>query len=69
MKDHEKVPGLLKAFVDGITKAVGGAGQMVHHHQDPRFIPIYQKLSAIRDKTIKIAIKATGIEVRHGRPK
>lgn len=68
MKDAEKIPGILKEFVDGITKAVGGAGQMVHHHQDPRFIPLYQRLSLIREKTIKIAMKATGIEVKHGKP-
>lgn len=64
MRD-EKVPAVLKKFVDGITKAHGGASQMVHHHQDPRFIPIYKKLGMIKEKSIDIAMKATGIEVQN----
>lgn len=63
-----KIPALLKKFVDGITKAHGAAGQMVHHHQDPRFIPLYQKLSLIKEKSITIAMKATGIEAQHVKP-
>lgn len=69
MTNHAEVPMLLKKFTDGLTKAVGGSQQMVHHHQKPQFIPIYQKLSLIRDKTIRIAMNATGVEVRHGRPR
>lgn len=60
-----RVPILLKEFVDGMAKAAGAAGQMVHHHQDPRFIPLFQKLSLIREKSIKIAMKATGIETHN----
>lgn len=64
---RKDTPALLKKFTDGLTKAVGGSSQLVHQHQDPRFIPIYKKLSMIRDRTIKIAIKATGYEARDGR--
>lgn len=63
---NKQTPALLKKFTDGLTKAVGGTSQMVHQHQDPRFIPIYKKLSLIRDRTIKIAIKATGSGVYNG---
>lgn len=68
MSDAEKVPGLLAKFVDGITKAEGGAAQMIHQHQDPRFIPIHDKLFKIKSKCISIAIKATRTKVTHVRP-
>ena len=67
MSDHNEVTILLKKFVDGMVKASGAAGQMVHQHEDVRWMPLFSKLSAIRDKTIKIAMKATGVEVRHER--
>lgn len=69
MINHNRVPFLLKRFLDGIVKANGAASHLVHQHQDPRFIPLYQKLSSIRDKTMRIAINATGVEVKHGRPR
>lgn len=63
---NETTPQLLKKFLDGLNKAIGGTSQMVHQHEDIRFIPIYQKLSLVRDKTMDVAMKATGIEVKHG---
>ena len=65
MRD-ETTPQLLKKFLDGIVKSSGAAGQMVHQHEDPRWMPLYHKLSMVREKTIKIALKATGVEVKHG---
>lgn len=66
MIQSTRVPALLKKFVDGIVKANGAAQHLVHQHEDIRFAPIYRKLSAIRDKTLKIAISATG-EVKNGK--
>lgn len=63
----DTVPALLAKFVDGLTKAEGAASHMVHHHMDPRFIPIRDKLYAIKNKAIGIAIKASGIEVHNVR--
>ena len=64
-EDQSKVPGLLSKFVDGLTKASGAASCAVHDHQDPRFIPIRDKLNLIRERAINIAIKASGITVRN----
>jgi hypothetical protein len=69
MIGHNNTTMLLKRFVDGMVKASGAAGQMVHQHEDVRWMPLFNKLCMIRDKTIKIAMKATGVEVKHGQPK
>lgn len=62
-----KVPGLLKEFVDGVRKAEGAAQQMVHQHEgDPQWIALYQRLTAIKERTIKIAMRANGVKVQHG---
>ena len=65
----DTTPQLLKRFTDGIVKASGAAHQMVHQHEDVRWLPLAHKLSMIREKTISIALKATGVEVKHGRPR
>ena len=64
-EDQSKVPVLLSRFVDGLTKASGAASAIVHEHQDPRFLPIRDKLVAVRDRAISIALKASGITVRN----
>lgn len=62
-----RVPFLLKRFIDGIRKAEGAMQQMVHQHEgDPRYIALYQKLSLVKDKSVKIAMKATGVNITHG---
>lgn len=53
--------------MDGISKAEGGAAQMVHQHMDPRFIPIRDKLTLIKQKCITIAMKASGLKVMNVR--
>ena len=52
---------LLQKFIDGVTKSEGAMAQMVHQHQDPRFIPIRNKLTLIKKKCLDIAIKASGV--------
>jgi hypothetical protein len=62
---EEKQTEILKRFIDGLTKSSGAAAQMVHSHQDPRFLPIKEKLIAVRDKAINMAIKGSGIKVEN----
>ena len=64
-KDQSSVPQLLSKFIDGLTKAGGAAACIIHDHQDPRFIPVRDRLSLIRDKAINIAMRASGITVRN----
>lgn len=64
---EDRVPALLSKFMDGISKAEGGAAQMVHQHMDPRFIPIRDKLTLIKQKCITIAMKASGLKVMNVR--
>ena len=63
--DQQSVPSLLKIFIDGITKASGAAAAIVHEHQDPRFIAMKDYLIALREKSIKIAMIASGVEAHH----
>lgn len=62
---EESIPMLLKKFVDGVSKASGAASAMVHEYNSPYFLPLRDKLSSIRDKSIKIAIQASGVTVRN----
>ena len=64
MKDDNATV-LLRKFVDGLTKASAAASCIVHEHQDPRFIPLRDRLLVIRDRSINIAIKASGIKVQN----
>lgn len=69
MTDYNSTTMLLKKFCDGIVKAHGAASQMVHQHEDIRWMPLAQKLGMVRERIIKIAMQATGVEVKHGRPR
>lgn len=64
-EDLTQVPHVLSKFVDGLTKASGAASCIIQEHQDPRFIPLRDKLVAIRDKAISIAIRASGVTVHN----
>lgn len=55
MHDEKDMIANLKGFIDGLTKAAGAAHQMVHTHQDPRFLPIRDRLEAIRQRAVHIA--------------
>lgn len=65
LEDQSEVPHILGKFIDGLTKSAGAASAFVHDHQDPRWIQVRDKLNAIKDKAIGIAIKASGITVRN----
>lgn len=62
----ETVHQILKKFIDGLNKSSGAAAALVHEHQDPRFMPIYEKLTSVRNKAIDMAMKATNMGVQHG---
>jgi|WetSurMetagenome_2_1015567.scaffolds.fasta_scaffold1868198_1 hypothetical protein len=49
---------LLKEFIEGVSVAAGASGQMIHSHQDPRFMFIRDKLELIKDRCVKIASNA-----------
>lgn len=64
-EDQSQVPKLLSKFIDGLTKSSGAASAFVHDHQDPRWIVVRDKLNAIKEKAVSIAIKASGITVQN----
>lgn len=43
-------------LVESLTQAIGGASQIVHHHRDPRFIPVTDALRAVKDAVIETVI-------------
>ena len=54
---------LVTEFVDGVNKASKAAHQMVHSHQDPRFLPLRDLLEKVRDKSLTVAMKVHAINI------
>ena len=47
---------LLKSFAECMTYASGNAWQMIHEHQDPRFIGIRDLLESIKNNCIQLGL-------------
>ena len=47
---------LLQQFIDSMTFAAGAAWQMIHAHQDPRFIGIRGALEGMKNSCMSIAM-------------
>lgn len=47
---------LLQNFINSLSMAEGASWQMIHQHADPRFIPIRDMLTQLKNNTIAIAL-------------
>lgn len=47
---------LMQGFIDSLTFAAGASWQMIHAHQDPRFIPIRDMLEAMKKNCMVLAL-------------
>lgn len=46
---------VIREMIDGLTQAAGGAGQMIHHHRDPRWIDAEKIIEEIKKGVIHLA--------------
>jgi len=53
---------LIKEFIEGLGQASGAASQMIHMHQDPRWMIMRDLLESVRDVTMR----STVIPTRNG---
>lgn len=47
---------LLQKFIDSLTYAENASWQMIHAHQEPRFIPIRDMIGQMKQNAIAIAL-------------
>lgn len=52
---HAEQPKVLNTLIESLAQAAGGASQLVHHHQDPRFVILRTAIDEARDMCIHIA--------------
>lgn len=48
-------PQMLQELIQGLTQAEGAAGQIIHQHQDPRWILIRDTLSGAKELCFSMA--------------
>lgn len=48
-------PVILRELLESLNQAIGGASQIIHHLQEPRFMHIRDALEKTRDYCAKIA--------------
>lgn len=46
---------VVREMIDSLTQAAGGAGQMIHHHKDPRWIDAEKLIEKIKEGVIHLA--------------
>jgi hypothetical protein len=47
---------LMQSLINCMSFAVGAAWQMIHAHQDPRFIPIRDTIETMKNSCMQIAM-------------
>lgn len=55
MSKKRNQPEMLNELIGGLTQAIGAAGQVVHQHQDPRFLEIRSSLELAKQGCIGLA--------------
>ena len=53
---RKTTPQLLTDFIVGLNEAIGAAGVMLHHHQDPRWDFLRKILEETKDATVRLAV-------------
>jgi len=46
---EKSAPVLLNGIIEGLTQATGACSQLIHAHQDPRFMMLRETLESARD--------------------
>ena len=59
-------PKLLNEFIESIGQAAGAASQLLHAHQDPRWMIVREALELTKEGATKVAtiaaVKITGVK-------
>lgn len=55
MTKKKPQPQILNELIDGLTQAIGASGQIIHQHQDPRFLEIRSSLELAKQGCIGLA--------------
>ncbi len=68
MTAEKNVISLVTKFVDGLKKASGGCGHMIHHHQKIEYAPIRNLLEKVAQRALDLAKSQSKIDVKRINP-
>lgn len=55
---------LINRFIEGLSQAIGASSQMIHQHQDPRWMTLRDLLTAVKETTVAVAVNPITRSIR-----